>query len=82
MTTVELYYSDTCHNCHQIRVLLIENLPKDMKFKEINISYPEGKSRASELNIMSVPTIAFDGDVVFVGRVSKEEFLREIELRK
>lgn len=53
-----------------------------MKFKEINISYPEGKSRASELNIMSVPTVAIDGDVVFVGRVSKEELLKEISLRK
>lgn len=82
MTTVELYYSDTCQTCHQIRALIIENLPKNMKFKEINISYPEGKSRASELNIMSVPTVAIDGDVVFVGRVSKDEFIREIKLRK
>ncbi len=82
MTTVELYYSDTCHNCHQLRVLLMEILPKSMKFKEINISYPEGKQRASELNIMSVPTVAIDGDVVFVGRVSREELVKEISLRK
>ncbi|MCX9085057.1 MAG: thioredoxin family protein [Candidatus Methanoperedens sp.] len=82
MTTVELYYSDTCHTCHQIRALLIENLPGNIKFKEINISYPEGKSRASQLNIMSVPTVAIDGDVVFIGRVSKEELMKEIELRK
>ena len=82
MTTVELYYSDTCSNCHALRALLIETLPKTMKFKEINISYPEGKSRASLLNIMSVPTVAIDGDVVFVGRVSKEELLKEISLRK
>jgi len=82
MTIVELYYSDTCHTCHQIRALLIENLPNNMKFKEINISYPEGKRRASELNIMSVPTVVIDGDVVFVGRVSKEELLKEISLKK
>lgn len=82
MTTVELYYSDTCHNCHQLRTLLMETLPKTVKFKEINISYPEGKQRASELNIMSVPTVAIDGDVVFVGRVSKEELIKEIGLRK
>jgi len=82
MTTVELYYSDTCHNCHQLRALLMETLPKTMKFKEINISYPEGKRKASELNIMSVPTVAIDGDVVFVGRVSKEELIKEIGLRK
>ncbi len=82
MTTVELYYSDTCHNCHQLRALLLETLPKNMKFKEINISYPEGQRRASELNIMSVPTVAIDGEVMFVGRVSKEEILKEISSRK
>ncbi|KPQ44019.1 MAG: hypothetical protein MPEBLZ_01421 [Candidatus Methanoperedens nitroreducens] len=54
MTTVELYYSDTCLTCHQVRALLMETLPKTVKFKEINTSYPEGKQKASELNIMSV----------------------------
>jgi len=53
-----------------------------MKFKEINISYPEGQRRASELGIMSVPTVAIDGEVVFVGRASREEILKEISLRK
>lgn len=82
MTTVELYYSDTCHNCHQLRALLLEILPRTMKFKEINISHPEGQRRASELNIMSVPAIAIDGEVVFVGRVTREEILKEISSRK
>ena len=82
MTIVELYYSDTCRDCHQLRTLLLEILPKNMKFKEINISYPEGQHRASELNIMSVPTIVIDGEVVFMGRTSKEELLREIKSRE
>lgn len=82
MTTVELYYSDTCSTCHQVRALLIESLPKNIKFKEINISYPEGKQKASDLNIMSVPTVTIDGDIVFVGRVSKEELLKELSLGK
>lgn len=82
MTTVELYYSDTCHNCHKVRALLMEILPKNMTFKEINTSYPEGKKRAMELNIMSVPAVSIDGDVVFVGRVSKEELIKEISIRK
>jgi alkyl hydroperoxide reductase subunit AhpF len=82
MTTIELYYSDTCRDCHQIRALLMEVLPKSTKFKEINISYPEGQKKASELNIMSVPAIAIDGEVVFVGRTSREELLREIKSRE
>ncbi len=81
MTTVELYYSDTCSNCHSLRALLMELLPKTMKFKEINISHPEGQRRALELNIMSVPAIAIDGEVVFVGRVTREEILSEIKQR-
>ena len=82
MTTIELYYSDTCRDCHQLRSLLMEIVPKNMKFKEINISYPEGKQRALELNIMSVPAVAIDGEVVFIGRTAREELLREINLRK
>ncbi len=82
MTTVELYYSDTCVNCHALRALLLEVLPKTMKFKEINISHPEGQRRALELNIMSVPAIAINGEVVFVGRATREEILREISSRK
>ncbi len=82
MTTVELYYSDTCRDCHQLRTLLMDILPKNMKFKEINISYPEGGRRASELNIMSVPAIVIDGEVVFVGRTSKEELIKEIKSRE
>lgn len=79
---VELYYSDTCLTCHQVRALLMETLPKTVRFKEINTSYPEGKQKASELNIMSVPTVVIDKDVVFVGRVSKDELLKELSLRK
>ncbi len=82
MTLVELYYSDTCRDCHQLRTILMEILPKSMRFKEINISHPEGQRRASELNIMSVPAIAIDGEVIFVGRTSREELFREISLRK
>lgn len=81
MATLELYYSDTCHDCHQLRTLLMEIIPKNMKFKEINISYPEGQKRASELNIMSVPTVAIDGEVVFVGRTSKDDILKELRSR-
>jgi predicted thioredoxin/glutaredoxin len=60
----------------------MEILPKSMKFKEINVSYPEGKQRASRLNIMSVPTVVIDGDIMFIGRVSKDELMKEISIRK
>jgi len=60
----------------------MEILPRNMRFKEINISYPEGQKKASELNIMSVPAVAIDGEVVLVGRATKEELVREITARE
>lgn len=82
MATVEFYYSDTCHNCHQVRALLLSVLPKNTKFKEINVSYPEGKQRALELNIMSVPVVVVNGDIAFIGRVSREEIIEKLNLGK
>ncbi|HIH45200.1 MAG TPA: thioredoxin [Candidatus Methanoperedenaceae archaeon] len=80
MKLVELYYSDTCHDCHDIRRILREVLPQGTKFKEINTSYPEGKERAAKLGILSVPTVAVDGEVLIVGRATKEEIIRELRL--
>jgi alkyl hydroperoxide reductase subunit AhpF len=79
MKTIELYYSDTCQDCHAVRRMLTELLTANMKFKEINIEYSEGRKRAEELGIFSVPAVAIDGEVRVVGRVSKDELKRELE---
>lgn len=78
METVELYYSDTCNDCRYIRRIILGALPKNARFKEVNISYPEGKRKAENLGILSVPAIAIDGEVVIIGRTSEEEILREL----
>jgi predicted thioredoxin/glutaredoxin len=78
MKTVELYYSDTCSDCRYIRRIILEALPKNAMFKEVNISYPEGKRKAESLGILSVPALVIDGEVVIIGRTSKEEILREL----
>ncbi len=79
MKTLELYYSDLCPDCHQLRKMLVENLPRDVKFKEVNISYSEGEKRARELGILSVPAIVIDGELRIVGRTDMEEILEELE---
>lgn len=56
-------------------------MPKDAKFKEINIGYPEGRGYAASLGIMSVPTVAIDKEVVFVGYVDKDEIEQELKSR-
>lgn len=79
MKVVELYYSDSCQDCHVVRRMIGELLSGDMKFKEINIDYPEGRMRAEELGILSVPTVVVDGEVRVVGRAGRDELKRELE---
>ncbi len=82
MKIIELYYSDTCHDCHRVREMLLEMLPVGARFKEINISYPEGRQKAAGLGILSVPTVVIDGDIAIIGRATKEEIAKEIAARK
>ena len=81
MPLIELFYSDTCPDCHMVREHLMKLMPKDAKFKEINIGYPEGRGYADSLGIMSVPTVVIDGDVVFVGYVASDEIEQELKNR-
>ncbi|WP_209683637.1 glutaredoxin family protein [Methanohalophilus levihalophilus] len=75
---LELYYSDTCPNCHYVRKQIVDILPGGIMFKEINISGSEGAERARQLGIEEVPTIAIDGEVVLIGRVDKDDIEQEI----
>ncbi|WP_440952448.1 thioredoxin family protein [Methanococcoides sp. FTZ1] len=79
MTLIELYYSDICMNCHYVRSQIIEVLPEDVMFKEINVTSSEGAERAKQLGIEEVPTITINGEVVLIGRVEKDEILEELE---
>lgn len=56
-------------------------MPKDAKFKEINIGYPEGRGYADSLGIMSVPAVAIDKEVIFVGYVDSDEIEQELKSR-
>ncbi|WP_135607247.1 glutaredoxin family protein [Methanococcoides methylutens] len=92
MTLIELYYSDICMNCHYVRNQIIEVLPEGVMFKEINVTSLEGvmfkeinvtslegAERAKQLGIEEVPTITINGEVVFIGRVEKDEIQEELE---
>ncbi|MBW6518854.1 MAG: thioredoxin family protein [ANME-2 cluster archaeon] len=73
MSLVELYYSDTCADCHSVRTMLIELLPKGITFKEVNALQGEGLERAKHLGISSVPAIALDGELMLVGRIDRDD---------
>ncbi|MCL7414532.1 MAG: thioredoxin family protein [ANME-2 cluster archaeon] len=73
MSLVELYYSDTCADCHNVRTMLIELLPKGVSFKEVNALQGEGLERAKRIGISSVPAIALDGELLLVGRIDRDD---------
>ena len=73
MSLVELYYSDTCADCHHTRKMLLEMLPKGVTFKEVNAFEGEGAVRAKQIGISSVPTVVVDGEVMLIGRIDRDD---------
>lgn len=69
MITVELHLSEDCSLCHEVRQWFKELLPgfkHKILFKEIN-------SAGNTKGIRDLPTIAIDGEVILIGRTTKEE---------
>lgn len=79
MNLIELYYSDTCPDCHHVRSMIVELLPKGVTFKEVNAMQGEGLERAKQLGVSSVPAVVIDGELVLVGRIDREDIIHELE---
>ncbi len=68
MITIELYLSEECPICHEVRQWCLELLPRfrgKFLFKEGNTADKKG--------IIDLPTIAINGEVIIIGRTTKEE---------
>ncbi|MCX8173575.1 MAG: thioredoxin family protein [Thermoplasmata archaeon] len=78
---VELFYSPTCPDCPPAKRIFRKLLAAhpEVEYAEINVK--ENRKRAEEIGLTHVPTILFDGEIVFVEHVTEEEALREIEKR-
>lgn len=80
MRYIELYYSDTCPNCHMARKLIVGMLNEKVLFKEINVGTEYGKRKAEELGIWVVPTLVVDGEVVMEGEVDEKVIAKAINV--
>ncbi|MBP2143212.1 small redox-active disulfide protein 1 [Methanococcus voltae] len=74
MVKVEVFSSPSCPHCPAAK-RVVEQVVKEMDNIEVlHVNVMEHPEKAIELGIMAVPAIAIDGDVVFVGAPSLEDF--------
>lgn len=72
----------TCTNCPAVKRISEELAQRyRLRYREVDISTPEGQLDGLMHQIMSTPSIALDNDIIARGRlVSREEL--ETEIRK
>ena len=76
---IEIFSSPGCGNCPSVKKMLKEisdELEDDITIEEVNITVDP--TRASQYGIMSVPAVAVNGILKFVGVPSREELKNEI----
>ena len=80
---IEIFTSPTCIYCPAAKKIVEEVAGKDITVVEHSSATPEGRRRASEFGIQSVPTIFVSGPgtkeiIGFRGSPSKEGLLKAI----
>ncbi|MEM7825121.1 MAG: thioredoxin family protein [Candidatus Aenigmatarchaeota archaeon] len=79
MVKVQLLYTDRCTRCPAVKEMF-RDLQKQFNFdyEEIDALSERGQEIVSKHNIMSVPTILINGEVVFNGVPTREKIITEI----
>jgi len=80
---IEIFTSPTCIYCPQAKKTVEEVVDEDITVVEHSAATPEGRKRAQEFGIQSVPTIFVSGPktkemIGFRGNPSKEGLLKAI----
>jgi predicted DsbA family dithiol-disulfide isomerase len=78
---IELFYSPTCPDCPPAKRIFRKLLAEYPEVEYIEINVKENLEKAREAGITHVPTIRFDGKIVFVEHVSEDEARKELEKR-
>ena len=76
---IEIFSSPGCGDCLVVKKMLkkiSDELEDDITIEEVNITVDP--TRASQYGIMSVPAVAVNGILKFVGVPSREELKKEI----
>jgi thioredoxin 1 len=77
---IEEFMSPGCVGCPQVKEMLkilSEELDGDITVEEVDITVDT--ARAAQYGVMSVPAIAINGDLKFIGVPKKEELKNALE---
>ena len=83
--TVEVFSTSTCPHCPaaiEAAEKAKDKLGESIDVEAIKIddpNNPENRQRAIDYQIMAVPTIVINGDVVFVGAPTENELIAHLE---
>ena len=79
---VEMFYTPSCAACLTTQQKLrtaARQLVHDREWRELNVV--DNIDRAVELGVLTVPSIAIDGEIVFTSMPSARQFRRELTKR-
>ena len=80
--TVEMFYTPSCAAClttHQKLRTAARHLVRDLEWRELNVV--DNIDRAVELGVLTVPSIAIDGELVFTSMPTVTQLRRELTRR-
>ncbi len=82
MVLVELFVSPNCPHCPAAKLAVAKARKKfkdgEIIFKRYRTTTPEGKAKASKYNLLGVPAVFVDGDMVR-GEITEEKVVDMIE---
>jgi len=79
---VEMFYTPGCSACvatHDELRTAAQEVVRDLEWRELNVV--DNINRAVELGVLTVPSIAIDGEIVFTWMPSARQFRRELTKR-
>jgi hypothetical protein len=79
---VEMFYTLGCSACvatHDELRTAAQEVARDLEWRELNVV--DNINRAVELGVLTVPSIAIDGEIVFTSMPSVRQFRRELTKR-
>ena len=79
---VEMFYTPGCSACvatHDELRTAAQDVGCDLEWRELNVM--DNIERAVELGVLTVPSIAIDGEIVFTSMPSARQFRRELTKR-
>jgi len=78
---IEIFSAEWCPHCHPAVEMVSEVIEGREEIELIvwDVDSPEGRKKAEEFMITAIPTIIINGEIAFIGRPTKEQFLEKLK---